>query len=216
MIYYLQKEERMIANHIHDALAQVRKLQEYILEKRLFKGYSGPARMAGGVVALAGAFVMGSGFLPSRTLVHLAGWGVVLSMALIVNYAGLVWWFLFSPQAKRELTRAMPVVDAIPALAVGAIFSLAMILGRHYELLFGTWMCLYGLAHVSYRMSLPIANYIVGIFYIACGTICLLKQVPLTNPWPMGLVFFVGEVSGGLVLHRSNHSAEKEKSNEPN
>ena len=29
----------MIANHIHDALAQVRRLQEFILEKRLFKGY---------------------------------------------------------------------------------------------------------------------------------------------------------------------------------
>jgi len=204
----------MIANHIHDALAQVRKLQEFILEKRLFKGYSGPARMAGGVVALAGAFVMSNQAYPVSPIAHLLGWGAVLVVALLLNYGGVLSWFLFSSQARRELIRAMPVVDAIPALAVGAILSLAMILGKNYELLFGTWMCLYGLAHVSYRMSLPVANYMIGIFYIACGSACLLLQVPLTNSWPMGLAFFAGEIAGGLVLHRNNHFREGVNSDE--
>ncbi|MDD4872114.1 MAG: hypothetical protein PHR77_16280 [Kiritimatiellae bacterium] len=203
----------MIANHIHDALAQVRRLQEYILEKRLFRGYSGPARMAGGVVALAGAFALSRNCVPTEPLTHLIGWGVVLSCALTLNYGGFFVWFLFSSQSKRELIRAMPVVDAIPALAVGAVFSLAMSIGKHYELLFGTWMCLYGLAHVSYRMSLPMANYVVGIFYIACGSVCLLMQVPVTDPWPMGFVFFVGEISGGLVLHRNNYIQRGENPN---
>ena len=204
VIHYLQKEGMMIANHIHDALNQVRKLQEFILEKRFFRGYSGPARMAGGFVAVAGAFVMSRSIFPSTPLAHLVGWGSVLFSALLLNYGALIWWFLFSSQAKRELLRAMPVVDAIPALAVGAVFSLAMILGKHYEMLFGTWMCLYGLAHVSYRLSLPAANYAVGVFYIACGSACLLLQVPFTDPWPMGFTFFAGEISGGLVLHRNN------------
>ena len=148
---------------------------------------------------------MSCSFVPVSPLAHLAGWSFVLFSALVLDYGGVIWWFLFSSQAKREMSRAMPVVDAIPALAVGAVFSLAMILGKHYELLFGTWMCLYGLAHVSYRMSLPMANYLVGVFYIVCGSVCLLMQVPFTNPWPMGMVFFVGEISGGLVLHRSNN-----------
>lgn len=205
----------MIANHIHDALAQVRKIQELILAKRLFKGYSGSARMAGGVVSLVAACVMGFDLVPRTNLMHLVGWGIVLAAALILNYGGFIRWFLFNSQVRREITRAMPVVDAIPALAVGAVFSLAMIIGKHYELLFGTWMCLYGLAHVSYRMSLPTANYAVGIFYIACGSVCLLMHTPLTNPWPMGLVFFAGEVSGGLVLHRINYAAKGGNSDEP-
>ncbi|OGV62830.1 MAG: hypothetical protein A2283_02690 [Lentisphaerae bacterium RIFOXYA12_FULL_48_11] len=205
----------MIANHIHDALAQVRKLQEFILARKLFRGYSGPARMTGGFVALAGAFVMSRTMFPPSPVAHLLGWGGVLSAALLLNYGGFIWWFLFSSQARREVTRAMPVVDAIPALAVGAVFSMAMILGKHYELFFGTWMCLYGLAHVSYRMSLPMANYAVGIFYITCGSVCLLMHTPLTNPWPMGLVFFAGEVSGGLVLHRINYAAKGGSLDEP-
>ena len=48
----------MIANHIHDALAQVRTLQELILEKRIFKGYSGKARIAAGTLALACAVIL--------------------------------------------------------------------------------------------------------------------------------------------------------------
>lgn len=199
----------MIANHIHDALGQVRKLQELILEKRLFRGYSGPARMTGGIISLAGATLMSCNFFPATILAHLIGWGCVLVSALLLNYGAFIWWFLFSSQARRELTRAMPVVDAVPALAVGAVFSLAMVMGKNYEMLFGTWMCLYGLAHVSYRMSLPAANYAVGVFYIACGSVCLLLQVPFTNPWPMGFVFLVGELSGGFVLHRNNNYEKK-------
>jgi len=195
----------MIANHIHDALAQVRKVQEFILSKRFFMGYSGVAKMIGGVIAFAGAGVMSAKSFSDSPLVHLAGWGVVLTVALVLNYGAFVWWFLFNEQAKRDMAKAMPVLDAIPALAVGAIFSLAFIIGKHYELLFGTWMCLYGLAHVSYRQSLPMGNYAVGVFYIICGSVCLLLQTSFTSPWPMGFVFLAGELIGGIVLYRNNH-----------
>jgi len=205
LVYCLQKEEMMIANHIHDALAQVRKLQEFILSKRFFMGYSGVAKMLGGVIALAGAGVMSLKGFPDSVLAHLAGWGVVLAAALVLNYGAFLWWFLFSSQAKRDMAKAMPVLDAIPSLAIGAVFSLAFVLGRHYELLFGTWMCLYGLAHLSYRQLLPMANYAVGVFYVICGSACLLLQTPFIKPWPMGFVFFTGELIGGIVLYRNNH-----------
>jgi hypothetical protein len=64
----------MIANHIHDALAQVRKLQEFILEKRLFKGYSGWARIMSGTVALLGTAVMASDIVPDIPYYHVDGW----------------------------------------------------------------------------------------------------------------------------------------------
>ncbi len=48
----------MIANHIHHALAQVRELQQKILEGQRFKGYSGRARAICGVAALAAAAFM--------------------------------------------------------------------------------------------------------------------------------------------------------------
>jgi hypothetical protein len=201
----------MIAGHIHDALAQVRKLQELILEKRSFRGYSGKARMVGAAVVLAGAIVMSCSWFPRANMAHLIAWGSVLGAALVLNYGALFIWFLFNPQIKRNVAMLVPAIDAVPALAIGAILSLALIIKGEFDFLFGVWMCLYGLAHVSYRQSLPPANYAVGTYYMLCGTICLLwPEFSFLNPWPMSIVFFVGELAGGYILHRNNRQREKE------
>ena len=43
----------------------------------------------------------------------------------------------------------------------------------------------------------------IGIFYLTCGILLLVAgaRFAFSNPWPMGLVFFVGEWLGGLILH---------------
>jgi hypothetical protein len=204
MIGFFQKDgESMIANHVHDALEQVKRLQQVILEKRLFRGYSGTARVIGGAAAIAGSVVMSSAKFPASPIAHLVGWACVLSVGLVVNYGALAVWFFFDKEAKREFLKLVPAMDAIPPLAIGAVLSLALFLHQEYDLLFGTWMCLYGLAHMSYRLSLPTANYIVGIFYIVAGAFCLvLPGVTFTNPWPMGIIFCTGETIGGFVLHK--------------
>jgi hypothetical protein len=73
----------MPANHIHDAIGQVRRMRELVLSRQRFKGYSGQARMAGGVLAIAGAGVMSRPGFSSTPAAHLAGWGVVLLLALL-------------------------------------------------------------------------------------------------------------------------------------
>jgi hypothetical protein len=191
----------MIANHIHDALAQVKKLQEFILEKRLFKGYSGKARIASGLIAFIGAVVMGSDRVPADPYVHLAGWATVVAAGVFLNYGSLLYWFLFDREVRRNPIMLKPALDAIPALTVGGVLTLALITADKYDMLFGTWMCLYGLAQVAYRQSLPAGIYLVGIGYILCGTYCLLSPaISFCNPWPMGTVFLVGEIAGGAVL----------------
>jgi len=205
----------MIAHHIHDALAQVRRLQALILEKRLFRGYSGIARMAGGILALVGAAAMSSKNFPATPAAHLLGWAAVLAGALIVNYGALLCWFAATPASRRSLRDLVPACDAVPALAVGAGLSLALIMHGEYDLLFGTWMCLYGLVHTPYRNSLPFANFLVGIFYLACGAIMLVwPGVSFTNPYPMGLVFGAGELGGGFVLCRLNKETVLEQEEE--
>lgn len=186
-------------------------MQELILEKRSFRGYSGRARMIGAVAVLAGAVVMGSRGFPKSDFAHLAGWVIVLALALVLNYGALFIWFLFNPRVKRNAAMLVPAIDALPALAAGAFMSLAFVLKGRYDFLFGTWMSLYGLAHVSYRQSLPPANYAVGAFYMFCGIVCLLWPGHLfTNPWPMGIVFCTGEMMGGYILYRNNCLRELE------
>ena len=205
----------MIAHHIHDALAQVKQLQALILEKRLFRGYSGIGRMAGGLVALAGMIVMATPRFPSAPNAHLLGWLTVLIIALAINYGMLMLWFSTIPASRRSIRELMPAIDAIPALAIGAVFSLALVMHGFYDLLFGAWMCLYGLVHMPYRNSLPFANYLVGIFYLLCGAIMLLwPGASFTNPYPMGLVFGFGELGGGFVLYQLNKETVLEQEEE--
>ncbi len=194
----------MIANHIHDALAQVRRLQGVLLEKRQFKGYSGTARVVCGFVALGAAwFLSGAGY--RDPFEHLFVWGIVVLIGAAVNYGALAYWFLFDDHVRRNLRMLKPAGDAIPALAVGGAMTIGLVLVWQFNLLFGMWMCLYGLAQVAYRQSLPSGIYLVGLGYIICGAVCLAwPDVSFLRPWPMGVVFFVGEVIGGWILIRQH------------
>ena len=201
----------MIAHHIHDALSQVRTLQEVILEKRRFQGYSGKARIASGLAALAGAAFLASGHISATPRAHLWGWGAILLFALLLNYACLAWWFLFDHQVRRNPRMLKPALDAVPALAVGAVLTLALLRLRQFDLLFGAWMSLYGLAQVAYRQSLPPGIYYVGIGYLVCGAACLLwPGISFLNPWPMGLAFFAGELTGGILLLRQQETHQQD------
>ncbi len=166
----------MIANHIHDALAQVRQLQALILEKRQFRGYSGTARFAGGTVTLLGSVVMSSVFYPKTVPAHFAGWLTVMGVAAALNYGALILWYVQLPNDSRKAIRVRPVFDAFPALLTGGILSLALLLRGYPDLLFGVWMCLYGLAHTSCRADLPRENWFLGIYYVVCGIFFMLWQ----------------------------------------
>ena len=199
----------MIANHIHDALGQVRKLQGLILEKRKFTGYSGSARMVGGSMAMLGCVVMG--LYSDSYGAQLIGWGCILAVALAVNYGALLLWFIQRPERERTLRTTSPALDAIPSLAIGAILSAALLLRDYPDLLFGSWMCLYGLTHIACRAALPKANWYLGFYYMACGTFFLLwPGTTFMNPWPAGLVFLVGEWVGGFIFHRHKMEALEE------
>jgi hypothetical protein len=194
----------VIAAHVHQALRQVKELRLRVLNAGRFTGYSGRAHAFAGSVAFLAAVVMSASWYPRTVEAHLIGWGTVFGIAVFANYAAVVYWFLFQPDVKRDIRRLVPAVDAIPSLLVGGILTAALLRSGQYDLLFGTWMCLYGLAHISSRRVLPRAISHLGTFYVACGVLCFfLPALTFTNPWPMGLVFGVGEVTGGMIFHRN-------------
>jgi hypothetical protein len=198
------RRKRMIANHIHDALGQVDQLRSLILERRRFAGYSGTARMLGGLVALMGAVVLARVPGLQKLELQLIGWGVVLVAGLALNFGFLGWWFLRNHFGSRRWQVLMPALELFPALALGGVFTLAVVIRGDYDLLFGTWMCFFGLAQMGYRYSLPRGILFVGIYYQIAGACCLvLPQISFLNPLPMGVIFFAGEMVGGWIL-RSN------------
>lgn len=195
----------VLISHIHDALAQVRRLQDIVLSRRFFQGYSGKARILSGIAALVGAWVLSRDFIPATTHAHLRAWLTVAGLALLLNYGALLHWILVEPKVRQRPAILKPALDALPALAVGGLLTIALIRAGQFDLLFGVWMCCFGVAHLAYRQSLPGENYLVGLFYVLCGATCLLAPgVRFTSPWPMGIVFFAGELAGGIVLMLMN------------
>lgn len=192
----------MIANHIHHALAQVQELQQKILEKQRFKGYSGRARAISGTLALATAVLLSSHYIPRDPVAHLTVWGSLFFISMVLNFGALLYWFLFDSKPRRDIRRLTPVLDMLFPMFVAGIFTLHFILHRQFEYLFGIWMCFAGLANLASRQVLPKRIWMVGLFYILCGSIYLFApRTSFLQPWLMGIVFFIGEWAGGIILH---------------
>lgn len=192
----------MIANHIHHALDQVRELQQKILENQRFKGYSGRARAICGTAAIVAAIVMSSQFYPQTAAAHALGWGMVALFGVLLNFGALVHWFLFDPRVKRDIRKLKPTLDALPAILTGGVLTWVMLNTGQHQYLFGIWMSLFGLANLASRHVLPRRIWMVGCYYLIAGAVYLmLNDVSFLNPWPMAIVFFIGEWAGGVILH---------------
>ncbi|MCC5847631.1 MAG: hypothetical protein JJU29_05995 [Verrucomicrobia bacterium] len=187
---------------LHDALDTVRHLKRSLLDKQRFKGWSGPTRILSGTLAILMAFALELQWIPPTYKAHILAWGGVFLAAMLLNMGALVHWFWNDELIHRDVRRLAPMLDVMPPLFVGAVFTLVLILGREFDLLFGVWMSMFGLTNLASRYVLPGSISLVGVFYIIAGAICLLMPgITFLNPWAMGLVFFAGEWSGGLILY---------------
>jgi hypothetical protein len=195
-------------NTVQEALKQVRELQQKILEKQKFKGYSGRARALSGTSALAACFVMTTRYYPHTNAAHLIGWTTVFTLSVLLNFGAILYWFLVDSNAKRDVRRLKPLIDTLPPLCVGGIFTLTFVTQDFYSWLFPLWMCLYGLANLASRHVLPRGIALIGWFYILAGSTLLVSGVTnFLNPWPMGIIFFAGEWMGGFILHFDENSS---------
>ena len=193
---------------IQQALEQVQELRTRILTTRLFRGYSARARIGGAVAALCGTLVLASERVPPTVRAHTIVWGAVCVVAATLNYGALLRWFGEQPEEKRELSMLRPAVDALPAFIGAAILTWAIYQIEQPDLLMGMWMVMFGLMHTSSWHSLPQKIWWLGWYYIACGIgyFTLLESPTFFNPWPMGIVFVVGECAGAWVLRKHRES----------
>jgi len=191
----------MNARQIEEALESVRLVQSTVLERQMFRGYSARARALSGCLAISAAALMaGAGFPHTRQAV-LAGWGAVFVLAVLVNAVAVTDWFLHDAAVARDARRLRPILDVVPPLAMGGVFTAAFLLRGHHDALYGMWMIFFGLANLASRHVLPRAMAHVGLFYLAAGCALLLAPgASFLHPWPMGIVFCAGELAAGAVL----------------
>ena len=199
----------MNEREVDQAIRHVREMQTLVLDRQRFKGFSGVARMLGGLAALLTALILRYA-VPAKPCSHLIGWGVLLVFALAINFAALFYW-LCKNWGRLRLVELWPVWEVFPILSVGAALSFALIRTGQVDPLFGVWMALYGASHMAYRRSLPFPIYCGGLVYVAAGIFCLLwPGIHFVDPRPMGLVFGLGELFGGWVLIRRRREYESD------
>ncbi|MDR2981273.1 MAG: hypothetical protein LBV12_03395, partial [Puniceicoccales bacterium] len=187
---------RMNAN---EALGVVAELRQRVLARQRFRGYSGLARAGGGTLALVGAAMVRLLIPDASDTALVVTWGVVFCLAFGLNYGAVVWWRM----SNRATTGALsPALEPLPILLVGGVVTAALIHASVLSLLPGVWMCLFGLTQFSAKYAMPQNIRLIGWYYIAVGIACLwFGEFSWREPLIMGGVFFMGEWSGGLILH---------------
>ncbi len=191
---------------LRQAVREVRDLRKNILEKQLFRGYSGRARALGGCLALLAAVL--ATVLPIElgySSLFLM-WGGVFVCAVAVNYGALGFWLLRGSNYRD--TDLSIVLEVLPVWIVGGLLTLALWKNYQFDLLYGCWMSLFGLAQTVTRRRLPKQILRVGIWYMGWGSLCLAFAGGLfMQPLVMGIVFFVGEFWAGLIMHNSSQGS---------
>jgi hypothetical protein len=191
---------------VEEAIKNVRELKLRIIDHQLFKGFSGTARILSGVAALLAAIVMANAAYP-KTVTHiLAGWGVLCTLAVFLNAGAMLGRFLSTRQGLTDWTRLRPILNILPPFLLAAFLSLQFVLHDMHASLYGMWMGMFGLMHLAARHTLPQANAYIGWFFLGAGMYFLLHPPLFTNPWPMGVVFFIGEVVGGIIFCRRENT----------
>ena len=196
---------------LFEALADVKELRRRILDRQLFFGYSGWTRIAGGFVAIIGAFLLSRDWVPAMPWAHIIGWGAICAISAIANFSAVFHWW---KSQAIELIQLRPVLDLLAPFIVGALLTFCILYRQDFELLFPIWMWVFGLMNISSRHSMPQAMVFVGWFYIFAGAICAFRMDnnSFLHPWPMGITFFIGEIAGGSVfikLRKENKTDEE-------
>ena len=175
-------------SHVHDALRQVALIRNQLRDS------------SGGFVALAGAFLI-SELLPAQPQWHVAAWCLVGAISFAINYGSLV----FYRERNGADLKHQAVTDPFVLLIISGAVTLGAIRTGAYALLYGIWMTFFGLMHLGARKSFARESAWLGWFYIFSGAVLLVfvsTPESFLNPWPMGLVFFTGEIAGGVIFAR--------------
>lgn len=201
----------MTREQITQALDDVRRLQDAVMAKQPFYGYSGKARIASGVVAILVGYVLTSQFEPYDFITQLKGWAILLGFALVVNYAALAYWFLNDKEVERQFYRLKPALEALAPLALGAVLTVSLAMRSNYDYLFGVWMGMYGLANIASRHMMPRLMGIVGVYYLLAATIVLSAPTgSFSLPLTMGLTFGIGEIIAGLLMCQEKYAMKRQ------
>lgn len=191
---------------VERALADLQEVRDRLASLQRYRGYSGQAAAVSGVFAVVAGLIQLAVSPSPRTAAdvttYLLIWFGCLAAALAVNYgAGLLWYARNAERHARSQTRNAGLT-ILPAVVLGAVLSLALIIRNEAGLLPGVWYACYAIGLFAARAMLPRGVLNISILFGAIGTALLLapdQNFPL-QWWIMPLGFGAGQIVIGRLI----------------
>ncbi|MDQ2817395.1 MAG: hypothetical protein M3T49_04180 [Candidatus Eremiobacteraeota bacterium] len=194
---------------VEQALADLEEVRDRLASCQRFRGYSVPATLLSGALAIAAGLVqLAVTPLPATSndmRAYVFIWVTCLAGALVTYYGSLTAWYVGNAgtQARRQ-TRSAGAAIA-PAIGLGAVLSLALMAHGLISMLPGVWYACYGVGLLSSRAMVPRAIMPAAIGFVVFGSALLLlpHQSLALAWWIMPLGFGVGQLYIGSKLHQA-------------
>jgi len=170
-----------------------------------FDGYSSQAAIgSGGVAILCG--VVQYALVPHPALAaqyrtYLLLWLTCLAVALVINYGAILVWRARQRGHQADAQMRTVGMSILPAIAAGAVITIALVARGLFDLLPGMWCAAYALGLFSSRAMVPRDVVYVAVAFGALATVLLL--VPGIDPlswWVMPLAFGGGQIAIGALV----------------
>jgi hypothetical protein len=190
------------------ALADLEEVRDRLAACQQFKGYSGPAAAASGALAIAAGLIQ-LALTPRPTTdgdarTYLVVWFGCLVAALLVNYGALAVWYVQNAGRQERFRTRSAGITLLPAIALGAVLSLALILHGLIWMLPGVWYASYAVGLFASRALVPRGAIPLASAFGIAGALLLVSPDP-TLPllwWVMPLGFGLGQIYIGWLLVR--------------
>ena len=187
------------------ALLDIAEVRERLATTQPFKGYSGVAAALSGVLALIAwgvqAYLVPNVVDEHGARIYFAIWLVCCAASILVNYGAIAHWFVSDASARDRWQTRTVGLAILPALALGAAITLALLDRGAFEYLPGVWYGCYGVGLFASRTMLP-----RGVLPVAAGFLAIGIGLLFAPPWfalswwilPIGFGF--GQIGIGVLV----------------
>ncbi len=192
---------------LRDALTQISEIRRQVARTELFRGYRALPVAFSGLLALATAGFQAC-WLPNPAAnigAYLFLWCGAACISMLATGIEMALHCHYSASPLDRTKTWLAVGQFMPSIVAGALLTCVLFkyAADSLWMLPGLWAMFFSLGIFASRRLLPPAVFLVGVFYMAAGTISLVLtqgQAALA-PWVMGMPFGVGQLATAAILY---------------
>ncbi len=192
---------------LREALSQISEIRLQMAQSEVFRGYRSMTVGFSGVLGILAAVFQPQWVASPETELdrYLCLWIGVAVASVLVTCAELYWSTRSENAGLARQMTLLAVGQFLPCILVGALITLCIYRGAPQVgwMLPGLWSMVFGLGIFASFRLLPRQVFWVGLYYVFCGSGCLLigQGENALSPWQMGICFGGGQVFAAAVLY---------------